>query len=95
MRKRERPASDPDGVLPLTSPDMHVTYDAEADAAYFSVQSFKPRSVAQTVHLQDWLLADVDADGKLIGIEMLFVSTHLSPVRIDELSAAVSSPTIS
>lgn len=48
-----------------------ISYDKEADAAYFSVKKGK---VAKTVKLDDWLLADVDKKGTLLGVEMLFVS---------------------
>ena len=51
-----------------------VTYDKEADAAYFSLRKGK---VARTVELQEWLLADLDKNGGLLGIEMLFVSHQI------------------
>jgi len=51
-----------------------MTYDREADAAYFKVKKGK---VARTVQLQNWLLADVDKKGILLGIEMLFVSDRI------------------
>jgi len=48
-----------------------ITYDKDADAAYFKVKKGK---VAKTVKLDEWLLMDVDKKGALLGIEMLFVS---------------------
>jgi uncharacterized protein YuzE len=54
--------------------DTFATYDPEADAAYFKVKKAK---VARTIQLQNWLLADVDRKGGLIGVEMLFVSKRL------------------
>lgn len=47
-----------------------ISYDKKADAAYFSV---KKGRIAKTVKLDDWLLADVDKKGALLGVEMLFV----------------------
>ena len=54
---------------------VDVTYDPEADAAYFSVGRGtieRQRSVAPFV-------LDVDADGRVIGIEILSASKVLAP----------------
>lgn len=73
-RKSKKRIPRPDGVLSLTHGATLVTYDPEADAAYFNVQKGK---VARTLKLQDWLLADVNKNGALLGIEMLFVSDRI------------------
>lgn len=56
-----------------------MTYDKEADAAYFKVKKGK---VARTVELQNWLLADMDKKGVLLGVEMLFVSDRIPEKHI-------------
>jgi len=61
----------PDHVLSIKRNGTLITYDREADAAYFSV---KKGAVARTVQLDNWLLADINRRGALLGVEMLFVS---------------------
>ena len=75
MRKKsQKRISRPDHVLSIKRGSTVMTYDKEADAAYFSV---KKGRVARTVELQNWLLADVDKKGILLGIEMLLVSDRI------------------
>lgn len=75
MRKKgQKRISRPDHILSIKRGNTVMTYDKEADAAYFSVKKGK---VARTVELQNWLLADVDKKGILLGIEMLFVSDRI------------------
>mgnify|MGYP001578007787 FL=1 len=76
MRKKQnqKRISHHNGILPLTRGAALVSYDPEADAAYFRVRKGK---VARTIELQKWLLADTNAKGALLGVEMLFVSRQL------------------
>lgn len=76
MRKRKNQKRIPhlDHVLSVKHGETLVTYDKEADAAYFRVRE---GTVARTVKMQEWLLADLDKSGALLGVEMLFVSSHL------------------
>jgi len=46
---------------------MKITYDAEVDALYIR---FRETTVT-TKHLAEGLAADYDADGRLVGIEVL------------------------
>lgn len=55
---------------------MQITYDKRADAMYLYFQ--KGRKVARTVELADLLVADLDKQGKVVGVEILCVSRHLS-----------------
>ena len=73
-RKTQKLISHPDHVLSVKQGSTVMTYDKEADAAYFKLKKGK---IARTVKLQDWLLVDVDTKGMLLGVEMLFVSSHL------------------
>lgn len=74
MRKSnsQKRISRPDHVLSVRQGGTFITYDKEADAAYFRVRSGK---ISRTVKLHDWLLVDLDKDGRLLGVESLFVST--------------------
>ncbi len=76
MRKKpnQKRISNHNSILPLTRGAALVSYDQEADAAYFRVRKGK---VARTIELQKWLLADTNAKGALLGVEMLFVSRQL------------------
>lgn len=70
-KKKQKQISRINGLLSLKTDNALITYDKEADAAYFWVKKAK---VAKTIQLDEWLLADIDKRGALIGIEMLFVS---------------------
>ncbi len=73
-RKIQKRIHRPNHVLSVKHGETIVTYDKEADAAYFRVREGE---VARTVKMQEWLLADLDKSGSLLGVEMLFVSSHL------------------
>jgi uncharacterized protein YuzE len=62
---------------------MKVEYDAEADAVYIRL---KNGEIASTREIEDNIIADIDARGKLLGIELLFVSDYLSADDIRNLS---------
>ena len=62
---------------------MNVEYDQQADAIYIRL---KDAEIATTRELQDHLIVDLDADGKMIGIELLFVSDYLAPADIATFS---------
>lgn len=70
-RQKQKRVPSSNGLLSIKRDGTLISYDKEADAAYFSVKKGK---VAKTVKLDDWLLADVDKKGALLGVEMLFVS---------------------
>ena len=53
---------------------MRVAYDAEADAAYLYLKAIAPAEVAKTVEGEGdaaGINLDFDAEGRLIGIEVL------------------------
>ena len=47
---------------------MQITYDAEADAMYIELQDAKP---ADNVDIEEGVLADLDREGRIIGLEIL------------------------
>lgn len=56
--------------------DMKLEYDAQADAIYIRL---KETDIATTREVEDNLVIDLDSDGKMVGIELLFVSDYLDP----------------
>ena len=50
---------------------MKLEFDAVADAAYFEISAAE---VATTKEVEPGIMADSDADGHLMGIEVLSVS---------------------
>ena len=54
---------------------MKVTYDSDADAMYIYLNE---REVARTVQVSDRVLVDLDDEGNLRGVEVLFVSKTLA-----------------
>lgn len=58
---------------------MDVRYDPKADAMYIRLSASE---VAETRQLSDDVAADFDSDGRLLGIEILEVSTKMTPEEI-------------
>ena len=58
----------------MLSYKMKVTYDPEADAMYIYV---KEAEVKTTKEIDENTIIDLDKDGNLIGIELLFVKERL------------------
>ncbi|MHB1991942.1 DUF2283 domain-containing protein [Metallibacterium scheffleri] len=55
---------------------MKLEFDAAADAAYFEISA---AAVAQTREIEPGILADYDADGHLVGLEILSISKRRRP----------------
>lgn len=64
---------------------MRLEYDREADAIYIRL---KDSEISTTREIDDNLIIDLGADGKIIGIELLFVSDYLSPDDIDNFTVS-------
>jgi len=62
---------------------MKLEYDRRADAIYIRL---KEAEVATTRELEDNLIVDLDEQGRLVGIELLFVSDYLSQEDIDSFT---------
>lgn len=62
---------------------MNVEYDERADAIYIRL---KDAEIATTREVEDHLIVDLGSDGKMIGIELLFVSDYLAPEDIATFS---------
>jgi len=69
---------------------LRVTYDAEANAAYiYFVQDIESGGVAKVVPFDpsDGVMVnlDLDADGRILGLEVLAARTLLSPKLLSEI----------
>lgn len=58
-----------------------IEYDAEADAAYIRLLEKSEENVHGAVEFGDGMLADLDAKGNVIGIEILNFSKMRVPVN--------------
>lgn len=70
---------------------MEVTYDSEADAAYILIGApIGEGQVSQQVHSiktpegKGEISLDFDADGRLLGVEVLFAASVLSPEVLEK-----------
>ena len=64
---------------------MKLEYDEQADAIYITL---KDDPVASTREVDENIVIDVGADGKMVGIELLFVSDYLGPDDIDNFTVS-------
>jgi uncharacterized protein YuzE len=64
---------------------MRIEFDRSVDAAYIYVQDGDTR-VDETQEVRDGVVADFDAEGKLVGIEVLNASKNL-PAGVVEQSS--------
>ncbi len=70
---------------------MRITYDPEADALYIELRRATP---ADSRDIEEGVTADLDADGHVIGIEVLHVRDRLgddalTSVVLEQLPLAV------
>ena len=54
---------------------MKAEYDAEVDALYVR---FTEAAIADTEEVRPGIMLDLDAAGRIVGIEVLEASTHLA-----------------
>lgn len=62
---------------------MKLEVDRRADAIYIRL---KETEVANTRELDENVIVDLDAGGRMVGIELLFVSDYLSPEDIESFT---------
>lgn len=65
---------------------MRATYDGKVDAMYIALEDAKPKSVKQTIALNDDIIVDFDANKKIVGTEILSASKNLTKREIKHLS---------
>jgi len=61
---------------------MKITYDPEADSLYIY---FSKKKIKRTVEVSSRVFVDLDAQGNIRGIEMLFVSKTIFPEAVKEI----------
>ena len=59
---------------------MKITYDKVADAMYLTLARGK---VKKTVEVNSRVIVDVGEKGKILGVELLFVSEKMSKAEMD------------
>ena len=62
---------------------MKLEFDTAADTAYFEISSAE---VAATKEIEPGIMADYDANGRIIGIEVLSVSKRATPTDLDTIA---------
>ena len=74
---------------------MRITYDREADALYIELRRATP---ADSLDLEEGVTADLDAEGHVIGLEVLDVRERLghdalTSVVLEQLPLMIQDPT--
>jgi uncharacterized protein YuzE len=67
---------------------LKLTYDSEADALYLLL---RPAPPADSVDYEEGVTLDLDAEGNVIGIEILDASERLDRDAVTQLAAAMRS----
>ncbi len=62
---------------------MNISFDREADALYIQ---FREGTSGKTLKLQDGILMDIDAEGRIFGIEILDASTRLPSESLGQIN---------
>ena len=58
-----------------------VKYDPDANAAYIR---FSPQPVEESEEVSDGIVIDFDAEGRIVGLEVLDARAHLPPDLLTE-----------
>jgi excisionase family DNA binding protein len=58
---------------------MKVTFDRSVDAGYIKLSTKK---IDKTVSVSDYCNIDLDDEGKVIGIELLFISQYMDDFKL-------------
>jgi len=61
---------------------MKIQYDKLADAMYIY---FKKGRISKTIKMKDRLIVDVDKNGKIIGLEILGISSQVPKSQIGKI----------
>ena len=64
---------------------MRITYDAEVDALYIQLRP-DPANPADSIDVAPSVTADLDAQGRVIGIEILDVRANFGPDAVETLT---------
>ena len=62
---------------------MKIEYDPEADALYIQIREVHPHD---NIDIEDGVTVDVDAEGHIVGVEILDASKRLSPSDLTNIT---------
>lgn len=57
---------------------MNVSFDRQADAAYIKISTKK---INKTLSTSEYCNVDIDEDGAIVGIELLFISEYMNDFK--------------
>lgn len=66
---------------------MKVNFDAEADALYVR---FSETDISETVEVRPGVMLDYDAEGKIVGLEILDAHKNLANADLKRLALEVA-----
>ena len=58
---------------------MKISFDRKADACYIKLSSKK---ISKTISVSDYCNVDVDSEGGIVGIELLFISQYMDDFKL-------------
>jgi excisionase family DNA binding protein len=58
---------------------MRVAFDRSADASYIKLSD---RKIEKTIPVSDYCNVDLDDEGKVVGIELLFISQYMDDFKL-------------
>jgi excisionase family DNA binding protein len=58
---------------------MRISFDRSADASYIKISA---RKIDRTVSVSDYGHVDLDKEGKIVGIELLFISQYMDDFKL-------------
>jgi excisionase family DNA binding protein len=58
---------------------MNITFDRKADSGYVRLSRKK---IAKTISVSDYCNVDIDTDGGVVGVELLFVSQYMDDFKV-------------
>lgn len=62
---------------------MKIEYDPEADALYIQIREVHPDD---NIDIEEGVTVDIDAEGHIVGVEILGASKRLSPSDLTSLT---------
>jgi len=62
---------------------VKIEYDPEADALYIQIREVHPHD---NIDIEDGVTVDVDAEGHIVGVEILDASKRLSPSDLTNIT---------
>ena len=58
---------------------MKVTFDRKADASYIKLSN---KEITKTASVSDYCNVDLDKEGRVIGVELLFISQYMDDFKL-------------